>query len=99
MALAILSCLQNRLKWFDRKFGPASEIIFFGSPNSVNTILATIIRSSADEPSDFFMIETSCSNLQYTIAFYYFWKIHQHPPPPIACTVDHMALSSHVTVC
>ena len=38
------------------KFVPISDTIFFGKPDSVNTILAVLIRSSAERPSAFFTI-------------------------------------------
>ena len=38
------------------KFMLASETVFFGSSNSVNTILATLNRTSAERPSDYFTI-------------------------------------------
>ena len=56
MAWSIFCCLQNCLNWSYTKFMPASETIFFGSPNSANAILAALVRSSAHIPSAFFTV-------------------------------------------
>ena len=44
---------QNFLNISDVKFEHISDIIFLGSPNSSNVILATCTRWSADRPAIF----------------------------------------------
>ena len=53
------------------EFVPTSDMIFFGSPNSENTILTTLTRLSAKRTSVFFRTEIYCSNLQCTIMYYF----------------------------
>ena len=87
-AWSIFNYLQNCLNQSDIKFVPVSEIIFFGSPNSVGTILAALIRSSANKPPAFFMI----GNLMYHST------THNKILLFMAHMVGHMLLSSHIPV-
>ena len=60
--------LQNSLNVSDVKCVPASEIIFLGSPNSANIILAGCTRTSANRPAIF-------GNWEFTVIIYNTKKI------------------------
>ena len=93
MVCSMFICLQNFLNMSDVKFMPASEIIFLGSLNSVNTILATFSSSSAGRLSASYNWKCAVVIINGQKCFIVSKKYH-HQPPPTACMVLHMALPS-----